>query len=68
MPHDSIGNVIEVGDRVSMTFVVKDINQAIERCNVTLEAIDSAGLDEYKPIVACNARLTRRLDKGETDA
>lgn len=61
MPHDAHGNEVKVGDRVTMEFEVIDLNEAVERCNVTLVACEPEGLGEYRPAVNCNARLTTKV-------
>lgn len=61
MPHDINGKPLKAGDKVTMTFEVKNIGESEAACNVTLEAIDPRQTGEYKPQVACNARLVQKV-------
>lgn len=40
MPHDKNGTLLNVGDRVTMEFIVKDVFAAEEYCNINLESVD----------------------------
>ncbi len=61
MPHDINGDLVEIGDKITITFEVTNVNQALTACNVTLQAIDLNNTGEYKPQVSCNARLVQKI-------
>jgi hypothetical protein len=65
MPHDTRGNELKVGDRVTMTFEVTGICPGTTACNVMLQAKDpnEEPTGEYAPVVSCNARLTERVEE-----
>lgn len=62
MPHDSNGTRVEVGQVVTMRFIVARVDQGVDYCNVTLNALTTkraAGFHNIGalPTVCCNASL-----------
>lgn len=63
MPHDARGTPLTEGDVVTVTFTVSAVSAGETACNVTLQAIATAGFDEpYLPTVSCNSRLVTKVD------
>jgi hypothetical protein len=62
MPHDSKGQEIRAGDRVTVEFEVTSVSQNETACNVSLQAVDVANSGEsYRPMVACNSKLVTKV-------
>ena len=56
MPHDKNGQVLEVGDRVTVLCEVKTIYLTEEFCNVGLETVEPMFPGEHKSGVTLNAK------------
>lgn len=56
MPHDTAGNRLEVGDRVSIACRVKQIFTTEEYCNLTLETIELMYPGNERTMLTLNAK------------
>jgi len=56
MPHDAAGNLIQKGDLVKVTFVVKDVYASDEYCNCSLETVAPMYPGEHKTALTVNTK------------
>jgi len=63
MPHDRNGVLLEVGDKVSIPAVVKNIMTGEEYCNVTLESEEVMFPGEYKSTFTLNAKQVEKVSE-----
>ncbi len=64
MPHDKNGNLIEVGAKVRVDFIVKQVYQTEGDgfCNATLESVEPMFPTQNKTTLTVNARQTELVD------
>lgn len=63
MPHDKDGKLLNVGDRVSVVFTVKEIHMADDYCNTTLVIPGEHGPKNVVSTLVCNAKQTSKIEK-----
>lgn len=61
MPHDRSGNVLEVGDKISIGATVKSITTGEEYCNVTVETDEAMFPGTYKTAITLNAKQVDKI-------
>ena len=63
MPHDKNDRPLAVGDRVTVTYIIKSIATNPEYCNLTLETVEPMFPDEHKTTICLNAKQVIKLYK-----
>lgn len=61
MPHDKNGELLKVGDHVTMEFKVKEIHNTEDYCNVNLESVE--GMPPLGTKTSLGAVNTRQVIK-----
>lgn len=56
MPHDKNGQAINVGDRVNVACVVKDVQAGADYCNLSVETVEKMHPGEYTTTITLNTR------------
>ena len=64
MPHDKNGQLVQVGDFVSVTFEVKEIHMPEDYCNTTLVIPGQHGPHNVVSTVVINAKQIKVLPQG----
>jgi len=66
MPHDARGNILKPGDRVIVPFVVTEVYNAGEFCNVNLVSeLAMPGNGSKTSLAAINTQQTYRANMGD---
>ena len=64
MPHDKFGSLLEVGDHVTVAFLVTAVHTATDYCNVNLESVEGMPPNGTKTSLgAINTRQTVKIAK-----
>jgi len=64
MPHDRHGATVQVGDRVRVEFIVKEMHLTEDYCNLSLESVERMPPTlEHRTMLAINARQTVKVAK-----
>lgn len=66
MPHDLNGNLLKVGDRVTVEFEVVTVYPTEELCNCTLATVEPMYPGEYKTSLTINTRQAVLVPVQET--
>ncbi len=66
MPHDKNGVLLNVGDRVSVVFTVKEIHMADDYCNTTLVIPGEHGPHNVTGTLVLNAKQTEKITGSAT--
>jgi hypothetical protein len=61
MPHDKHGQVLTVGDRVTVLATVKSVTTTEEYCNVGLETVEPMYPGETRSSLTLNAKQVERV-------
>ena len=62
MPHDKNGNKLHVGDEVTISAVVTNVNEGEDYCNVSVETTELMFPGNQKSMITLNAK---QVVKGE---
>ena len=62
MPHDRTGNMLKVGDVVTLRCRVKEIHNTEEYCNATLETCLAMHPGDNRTVVTVNTRQTDKVE------
>lgn len=68
MPHDKNGTLLNVGDRVTVEFEVKEIHMADDYCNTTVVIPGAHGPHNVVSTLVLNANQTTKVADGATSA
>lgn len=64
MPHDKNGTLLQVGDRVTVQFEVKELHMAEDYCNCTLKIPGEHGPHNVTSTLVVNAKQTTLVKQG----
>ncbi len=68
MPHDKNGTLVEKGDRVLVEFVVEDVQQSEDYCNLTVKTVlPMSGENAYNGQTSINSRQCFVVSKALKD-